>query len=97
MLFKNTSKRIMSICASGRGFTVQEPEQKLSKFLTCLIAHFRMKPLSRTCLEVKNFLSHDNVFDFALFTALVNIHDVKSYSRHISSSINLQPSNNGEC
>ena len=24
MLFKNTSKRIMSICASGRGFTVEK-------------------------------------------------------------------------
>ena len=32
IFFKNTSKRIMSICASGRGFTVHEkPLKKLGK------------------------------------------------------------------
>ena len=45
MLFKNTSKRIMSICASGRGFTLGNPAiLKLKPIQRCNLIEWEKLP-----------------------------------------------------
>ena len=57
MLFKNTSKRIMSICASGRGFTVVLCMN--TKFYTQIWKTFRPKFIQRLFISNPWFLQKD--------------------------------------